>query len=261
MKRHYSTWAATAMAAAGFAIDAQAAYTFDPQADTLLLNFRKAGASSDFNVSLGSVTDYKAGLSLNISQYSASDLSSTFGGLGGLQWSLVGYKAYGSTADASVPEGTLYVTRSTETAWSAQNSFTMDAVGTKYGGIGGYAQNTGVDFSNTATKSASANSASYTGAVGASGNFGKASAFPGGVEATTPTAASWSQDLFLYQMVPSDVAYSGSHVQEVGKFTLASDGTMSFSAVPEPSTYGMIAAGGLMVYGFVTHRRRQKINA
>ena len=245
----------------GVTMNACASFTFDPQGDELLLNFRKTGSASDVNVMLGATTDFKAGLSLSVNQYSAADLTSTFGGLGGLDWSLVGYRAYGSTADASVPEGTLYVTRSTQTAWSAQSSFTLDPVGTKYGGIGGFAQNTGVDFSNTATKTASANSASYSSAVGANGNFGKASAFPGGVEATTPTTANWSQDLFLYQMVPSDATFSGNHVTEVGKFTLTSEGNMTFTAVPEPSSYGMVAAFGLLAYGYFNNRRRQTINA
>jgi hypothetical protein len=54
--------------------------------------------------------------------------------------------------------------------------------------------------------------------------------------------------------------YSAGQVTYVGDFTFNSDGTVDFStapsAVPEPSTYGLIAASGLLLLSFRNQVRR-----
>jgi hypothetical protein len=54
--------------------------------------------------------------------------------------------------------------------------------------------------------------------------------------------------------------YSAGHVTYVGDFTFNSDGTTDFStapsAVPEPSTYGLIAAAGLLLLAMKNQVRR-----
>jgi len=48
--------------------------------------------------------------------------------------------------------------------------------------------------------------------------------------------------------------------QSIGTFSLGSNGTLTFSAVPEPSTYGLLI-GGLLTVGFMMWKRRRVANA
>lgn len=62
-----------------------------------------------------------------------------------------------------------------------------------------------------------------------------------------------SSSLGLYVIDPS--AAKDSDATLVGNFTLGDDGTLTFAAVPEPSTYAMIGIGGLAMLRIMRRRR------
>jgi hypothetical protein len=260
MNKQYTKIVLAVIAAtAGLAMNANAAFTFDTQGTELLLNFRKTGDGSDINVKLGSMDFIKSSGSVN--PFVASDVTSTYGSLNDLKWSVIGYKAFGASTDASVPEGTLYITRNTTTAWNSVDSYTTDSIGVSYGSVGGYAESAGLDFRDTATKTSSANANSYNKLIGANANFGDSVSFPGGVEATTPSSGTWAQNLYLYQMTPNNSSYSGKSVQEIGIITLSSGGALTFAPVPEPSDYATVAGGALMLFTAIQSYRRRQTSA
>jgi hypothetical protein len=67
----------------------------------------------------------------------------------------------------------------------------------------------------------------------------------------------------LTELVATDASMNGSAVQPdgsktvVGQFSVGGDGTITYAAVPEPSTYAM-AGIGAMVLAMVARRKTQK---
>ena len=65
--------------------------------------------------------------------------------------------------------------------------------------------------------------------------------------------ASSTTPVGLYAVNPAGVA--GTHAPEVGTFTLGSNGVLTFTAVPEPSTWASMIVGAASLLAFRRRRR------
>ncbi len=101
------------------------------------------------------------------------------------------------------------------------------------------------------------NALSYTTAVqvGQPNTFGNNGGFYGMANVETDTAS--GQGAALWMLEPD--TGPGSLAVDLGTFTLNSSGVLTFTAIPEPSTYAMIL--GVFALGFVMLRRRAQVLA
>lgn len=265
---------ALALAAAVGLSSAALAGTVDTGTSDLILGFRDTSATSvNLEVNLGNVsqfTEAAAGSSFVVSRLDGADLNTVF--TSGWNSSTLQFGVIGTTGKAGNgavgPDG-----QSLSTIWMSWDG--ASAPLSKIASL----QNTPVtDILKLFTPSqpASLNSVSssaiilsnpYSAQIDATGlgswsqSETTTSAFGGpnslaGFESTGGFSGSVSFD--LYELLP--VNGSGALV---GTFNLTDTGVLSFtssglyaSAVPEPSTYGLIA--GSLILGFVATRRRRR---
>jgi hypothetical protein len=239
------------------AVQAQT-FTYAQDAD-LLLGFRNLSAN-DYVVNLGSISSYSslgAG-TFPVTSYNAADLTTFLGGVNSLTLSISGGEA----------DNTLWLSRARTdpdvqtTPWNRSLSILQGNTSSKISILGNNAVTYGASnpagANNTLTAIVEPDSAfaspslsSYSEVIGASGNYG--GSFPGNIEGTT--GASFSSGsaplrLDLYQIV----AGSGPSTF-VGSFDFNPNGSMTFTAVPEPNTVVMIVVT-LACFGLA--RRLQK---
>ena len=252
-KRHAvlaSGLAALSLAGAGL----QAApFTYNPQ--DLLIGFRGPG-SFDYVVDIGNVSQFGFGSGTHIiNAYAGSELSTVFGGLDGISFSVFGDVR---TTSSSRPFNTLWVTEARtdlntqSTPWNARGSTQQGTTAGKIDGIANGALMYSGTFpagpDNTATAVTVTNNfnaspgVSYKLAVGGAGNF--SGTFPGDVENTTPTgfaAGGTPIRSDLYELQPG--SGPGNYL---GYFQLNPDGSMLLQAVPEPGSAALLAGFGLL---------------
>ena len=235
---------------------------FTYNAQDLVIGFRSSGPT-DYVVDIGNASQFGFGSGVhNITAYTGSQLSSVFGSLDGITFSAFGDVR---TTGGATPFNTLWVTQARSDInvqsdpWNRRGT---SAQGTAAGKIDGIASGA-VSYSdsippgpnNTASAVAISDSfsGSYSSTMGPSGTF--LGTFPGNVENTTPAGfASLGSPIRsdLYELQPG--SGQGSYM---GYFQLNPDGSMLFSAVPEPSSAALMAAG----FGLLALVQRQRRNA
>jgi hypothetical protein len=279
---------AAALLIAGLAAAVNSARAQTPAPGDLLIGFQASsgtGATTNIEVDLGAASNYAtAGVgTYNIANLN-SDLTSTYGSWtsdSNLSFAIIGSNLVSSSSTsgpkkslwASGAIGSPYTTVSPSGNGSANSAITSiyndgnsgagsfgDFNATTLSDINGTTATVG---SNTVTlaaiSSATANGASFTGSSGASGNW-----FIPNVTASLFTGAnvgsgSASTEVFYY----SGTAASGTTtpgintVGTLSEFTLASNGELSFTVVPEPSTYAALI--GVAALGYSLMRRRKVI--
>lgn len=249
-------------AVAALAVSSYAATAIDTD---LLVGFKAANSSTDVVIDLGNVNNYSAPGTYVLGNY-ASVLSSTFGST----WNTVtGTNAvtWGAVADYTDSNGVIpstawlsskWTTAAGEsqlgvqhsTSWGSKAQSQINGVYAKSGNVltginaaGGYSLGTAVTLSATSLNGWSKNDTSAS-AFGFTpvNQFNNTVANLGGANFS-------ASDLYLL----SNDGTTGSSTL-VGTFAVYQNGDVTFTVIPEPSTYAMIL--GAMTVGFVAVRRR-----
>lgn len=272
-----------------FSVSAHAA-TVDYDAGDLVMSFyTKSGTGSTLNVSVGLgdlATAFRGNLNgggvLTGSTYWTSNNNGTFTfnlgtalgtvldnafGSGwynrsDLYWGISGVLTSSATASAvgGDPRRTVYVSHDASSAsYSGLGASTVGSVATNMTGFQGAFDVLQPDNGQTlvATYSDSiANSYEYWQYNGDTrlADWG----YLTGANSTVSTTLAVDRILALTSGAnPTGTVGNG---QSIGTFSLGSNGTLTFSAVPEPSTYGLLI-GGLLTVGFMMWKRRRVANA
>ncbi|HEV2691374.1 MAG TPA: PEP-CTERM sorting domain-containing protein [Verrucomicrobiae bacterium] len=234
-----------------YGVTAQA-QTYNYQSGDLLAAFRSTSGSKDVIVDLGSAASFQSGSSLSLNLNPV--LSDAFGTTSGLYWSVFGY--VNTTGSALGAKNTLFVTdprSDISTANDPNSSLTSSGQGqvvSKMTAIAnGATFGTSVIFANQMVEvdkslNVGGNPVSYTVGVGSLGDFN--GTWAPDVE-NLSTGGNTTSDLF--EQDPG-AANNGIYL---GSVTL-NGGTLSFSPVPEPSTWMMIGSGALALLAL---RRRK----
>jgi len=244
----------TALLALGVAASASAQITVG--LNDLVLGFNKTsstGNTSNLEVTLGSVNNFKAGGSFAtgsevfLSQLNVNDLNTTYGsGSSSAGWksSVTNWAVVGTNGAGG--GNTLWGTQSAaaETPGSSQGSG-VTSIQTMYSGLNGQ---TATANSASAAVVPTANANSWKSTSASSFSYWGVSPFrnDSGI-ASTGTSVS----LELYEFVQG-----AASAVDLGKFKLYNDGTFSFTAIPEPSTYAALL--GVVTLGVVVIRRRRQ---
>ena len=273
MKTNSVVKLAAAIAGALLAGDSAQAAAFSYQNANLLVGFRNGGAS-DLVVNLGPITSWYAYSSLppntthNITAYNGTQLTSVFGSLDNISFSA--FADVRTTTNPNFPIQTLWTTvprldiSVQSDPLNRRSQFQQANTAAKIDGVA----NGGITFSglpdndpatNVTSSTAleipkdwNVNGTSYTIGIGPAGNFN--GTFPANVENTTPSAfASGGIPIVsdLYELRPG--SGEGNYL---GYFTFGTDGSMTFTTVPEPGSLSLIGAGfGLLA--LARHFRRK----
>jgi hypothetical protein len=265
MKRTQHALLASSLAVLSLAGATLQAAPFTYNAQDLLIGFRGPG-NFDYVVDIGNVSQFGYGSGVhNITAYTGSQLSTVFGGLDGISFSAFGDVR---TVGGAYAFNTLWVTAPRtdinvqSSPWNRAGQSAQGTVGGRIDGIASGAVMYSSTFSggpnNTATAVTVTNNfnaspgLSYKLGMGAAGNF--SGTFPGNVENTTPSGfASLGQPIRsdLYELQPG--SGQGNYL---GYFQLNPDGSMLFSAVPEPSSVALMVAGFGLTW---IQRQRRKL--
>jgi hypothetical protein len=240
------------------------AQSFGYSADDLLLNFRNTASTTadDLEINLGPITGLSSYYDTQV--VSAGLLQTVYGGAPSASLA-IGFSA--AAADASGTTGTLWLTRADSTpgtaptAGSAQQEFsTQNLVAAKIANIGTGANAGTILAAGEATVPGSTSGNSYQAqgeqstAAGASGqatiNYGGdeniAASKGGNIESIQTGSGTVYEALW-------EVPVTGTADTYLGYFTFNANGAVDYtsvSAVPEPSTYALFAATGLLALAF-----------
>jgi hypothetical protein len=235
-------------------------FVYNQDAD-LLLGFRNLSAN-DYVVNLGSISSYSS-LSAGtypVAGYNAADLSTSLGGVNSLTLSISGAE--------STPGNTLWMSRARTdpdtqtTPWNRSLSIVQGNTASKIRILGNNAETYGASIpsgaNNTMTALVEPDSAftspslsSYSEVIGSSGNFG--GSFGGNIEGTT--GASFSSGSTPLRLDLYQIAAGSGPSTFIGSFDFNPNGSMTFTAVPEPNTVASIVVT-LACFGLA--RRLQK---
>jgi len=271
---------ASLLALAAGATQAQV-FTYNNGTDTLL-TFRQSGSGSSANdlvVNLGSVSQFRTMTGTTFEVFSGSALATAFNGsagFGNLQMSVV--TGLSSTA-LGLPTSTLFLTRertdaNTQTEpWttrsSGQQGLTRGQIGSLGLGLASLASGTPssvlangvIQVADTATYSPQLRVGSGSGGGGTLGNlrntFSSTRVSGASVEATTPVGFTGLQTIRadFYELQPAANINSGAAATYLGYFQLSGNGSVSFTAVPEPSEYAALGGAGLVAFALWRRNR------
>ena len=230
--------------------------------DDLVLGFKSSTATNNLMVNLGSSSQFAMGGTQPVSW--SKDVSSLLTTAYGSDWNTITSLNWGvaGTQGAQDPEKTAFVTSQWGTAagtlgvqnsvqWTSVNSSGMGSAATNIGKV--YSGLTGASAANTLSSDAvnilASNGSSWSSATTTGGAFvifNPQTRFQNQVTRLADGTMFSASD--LYQM---DFGVAG---QFQGTFALDQSGILTFTAVPEPSTYAMIL--GALTLGVVAVRRR-----
>jgi hypothetical protein len=225
----------------------------------LFLGFRSTDGTQSYLVDIGQPSQFvnaPPGSTIHITLASSIDLSNVFGadwftridpntGRNAVLWAVVGGRLVAGGGDSM---NTLYSTNPNATAWnrgsnSAQSGITSltDSLGTTYDGN----QSTANSPGGIIQMNSSANTWA-TFQPGGNNSGGISFQFWNPTNEGTP-----NQTLFFNRIVPG----SGPG-QLLGSFNISTDGSLTFSAVPEPSTIASSVAGAALLVAVMMWRRK-----
>ena len=241
----------------------------------LYLGFYMPGKSQDYLLSIGDYSSYTTngkaftGSSFTIGNASqiAADLTTVFGAswFGNVRWGVIGMQD-------GLGANTVFVTDpsavGSTSQWTPDTSSAQQLVNPAVTGLGsGFVPN-----GNSATSPIGAiqtvaltNSwGDWTLGAGGSGNLAAFNSFNNNGKGIDGTAGT----IGMFEMVATDASsnygnnapyYADGTVTKVGSFTLASNGGISYAAaVPEPSTFAVLA-GGAALLGLSSRRRKASV--
>ena len=230
------------------------AASFTYSAGDLLLTFRQSGNASDLVVNVGKASAFGSlppGTSIPVGALDASQFSSAFPSVNGVNWSIAG--ANRPPADPNYPNQTLWVSRPRETPTSQSLPWLRKGVyyqGTAGGQIAGIGANTvsassilpaGPDNNGIGVVIPSTGDFAVSPLLGDGGDF--AGTFQGTVEASTP--GDFDSDPLnvsradLYELLPGSTAAGTLNKQAryLGYFELKPDASLTFNTLlPAPPT-------------------------
>ncbi len=262
------------IAAGGIAASAAAATISGSTSGDLIVGFYTTsgtGNGTSLMIDVGSFTQFLAGDSstFSIGSVSVADLASTYSGGSptnwydrtDLSWGVIGAvkntqtgTVSGSTNSYGTAAGkdTLFATAQNGANNAASQSLGANAIQGLYTFLNGKTSTTN---SNTAFVSASSSTTSGSWAqvkdVAVNLDFKYFADNSVGVFTMPGASGTVTQD--LYETVATDVSGTTGGVYKLGTLTLSSTG-LSFTAIPEPSTYAAIF--GVLMLGFAAYRRR-----
>jgi hypothetical protein len=253
---------ATVLVAAALGELAASAQTLNYNPGDLLAAFRKAG-SPDLVVDLGSISQYQQAAANGSGTYTfnlGADLTSTFGSLDSIYWTVFACDKTGTYAPAktlwmSDPRSDVNVqndppttsTSSAQTMVIGQLGAIADALSATYGTI---IDNQVIQLPSDLGSFTSGDPASYTTALGTGLDFN--GTYSQNFENISSSSAASVSDLF--QENPSSIQNPGTGT-ELGTVTLDNTGKLTVQAVPEPSVWALLGSG---LIGLVAFRRMQK---
>ena len=236
---------------------ADAQTTYAPR--DLILGFRQVGGVNDLEVNIGQASlYYGAANPFTVPGVNGADITATFGNFNNVLWSVGGTVRTGDGGDPSLAVSCLFVTRPRSDAsvqsdpWLRQSSGALAGTSTKIVSIANnFANQTPTLNSAFATLIPDASAQSYHTFVG-SGNYG--GTFRGNVENLTPASFLTGNSVSdLYEILPG----SGSSTY-LGSFSFDPSGALTFSPVPEPSTWALLSSAGLLAFSLRVRSRRNK---
>jgi hypothetical protein len=261
----------TAVAVAVLCGTAASAQQFTYNNGDLLAAFGKTGSDNDLIVDLGSASTYQnayGSSSFNIAGIDSTRLTSVFGSMDGIYWTVFGY--VGTTGSPLGPRNTLFVADPRADVFTknlVRHSLSSSAQGQVTSVMGAIVDGvTSTGWGETVladqvmelpnSLNVGGDPVSFTVGVndfsGNSGDFG--GTWMWDVRNTTPSgfaAGSTPSVSDLFQQHPG-TANTGDYL---GDFELNNDGVFSFTPAPEPSTWAMLGAGLLTL---IAVRRRNR---
>jgi hypothetical protein len=271
---------ASLLALAAGATQAQV-FTYSNTSDALL-TFRQSGTGSSANdlvVNLGSVSQFRTFSGTTFEVFSGSGLATAFNGTAGFGNLQVSVVSAIRSAALGLPAQTLFLTRertalNTQTApWTTRTSSSQGTIGGNIESIG----NASVTLGSSTPSSVLANgvievpdsaSGSPTGRIGSGntgggplgnlrGTFASTGVSGASVEFTTPVGFTGVQTVRadFYELRPAASLNAGVPATYLGYFELSGNGSVSFTAVPEPSEYAALGGAGLVAFALWRRNR------
>ena len=260
MKLKKLTWAMMAVAGSMASWNASAQFV----TGDLMLGFRAAGgSSSNLVVDVGPASTYlNATAPVAVGQFTAQQVTDTFGSLNNLYLSVFGYvDASGNPASLGLPAYTLFVTGANPLhaldangLGVAESYLVAVANGTQAGSLG--AVSLGGSVAREPSAMNVAGDLSYLNGIANPNNQSVGgnihNTWPASIESAT--SGTFTTDttqlvvgLFEYQPGSSGNSLNNPLGTLVGDFQLNNNGSLTFNPVPEPATWAMAGSGFLIL--------------
>jgi hypothetical protein len=209
----------------------------------LLLSFYGTSAANDTVFDIGTLAAYQAasvaGGTYTVAGFDTAGVADVLANTGNFGSSIYWNVASGnaSTGELALTDGGSVIRNSSNYSGLAGE---LDTIGSEVGGNAG---------SGTSTNDAVLSDKPVYGQIGANASH----SWTGGPAVTSDSVTTGTTKLYLYDLDKND-ASSGNGI-ELGYFTLnTTTDSLTFTAIPEPSTYAAIL--GALTIGFVIARRR-----
>lgn len=237
-------------------------------AQDLLLGIQSTGAN-EFVANIGSASTYTgaaAGSTFAVGGYTPSQITSAFGGFDGLSLSISG--DIRTSGSASGPLNTLWLTQARTDInvqtdpWLRKSSLNQGNTGTQIDGIAAgavtYSGTVSPGPNNTATAVVMPTGTAVAGNPGVGPNGDYNGAFTGNVQGLTQagfSAGTTPVRLDLYEVRPGAGATLNTDSTFLGYFDFNPNGSLTFTAVPEPGAWALLGIAGLL---FVATQRMRR---
>lgn len=274
MKKQLAIATIAALAGWMFASPSANAQAYSSDADgNMFLGFYQTGVATDYLVYIGSYTNYTTaggaytgsqitlntapGIAIGTNTQIANDLQSIFGvnWATTVKWGVVGDYDY-------LGANTVFITdplATTSTHWTSNSADNQ-------GIVTGETQNLDSYYGTLSSGSATAANAK-TQSSSATGSYYYYT--PSGANSPGTSFSIYGSDfnatgvgsLKLDELTATDASSNGNPLRPdgtgvvLGTFTLGSDGTITYAAIPEPTTYAMIGLGFLLLVAMGRRRR------
>lgn len=259
MKKLTPILGAAGLALASLTANAQAVFQYND--GDLVLDFSRSG-SSDLEVNIGNISQFTgqaAGTTVGVNGYSVNNqLLATFGNLNSLQFGVIGTQNGSGSSYLSLRRTDPNVQNAAPSDFTFSRASTVNSDingiignGTARGILPFSAGNPANAVGNTATavvipttgaQAVNSFSTIYNG----TGGLRSALPSPGVLNTTDANFSGTSGAIAVLDLFQYDGAGTGAKATYLGDFTLLNDGSFTFTAVPEPSSYALLAGFGVL---------------